>query len=604
MSPPVVTRRDLDWNAVCSKTQTFTADQLLSYNAAGIDPFLILVAQVLGQQFSIAAKGQRNLANAFASLPQAEFFGLTMGIGHSDRHPARLLANLDGGFDFLGICGCLSENYSEDVVVGVIVGLLKVFQIPDRLLPSDSQWRNLIHLCHGVLASSGFGLLITRAGTAVNLTGSSANIRTIIHGLWGMSDLVQGSQRKISIDAGSDAFWFAAVAEWLFDLSFVVDNVQGLTLLSSPGVETNKIQVSISTRDPSFREDSPDLLPLSEAFPNSSTPVTGGRVTWEKIFRSCFGRTFTDIESRLLADGVSSLAGLTAASIEHTHADIQAYFYPQASAVTGSRGSGLLETVTSWFPELRRLAPQMGRYANVSFQEARDKCDEVTATLKAECMCNFCGNASETSTEYCKHSLLIFILSLGLVAARSVVVTGLYPKRSGIIEMYRFHHERRKHWVLHERVKENDEFMEGFVESLPSPRQLLDTACLMFAGSSPQDDIMTDETLSIAHQGIFASLTAWNPYIAGSRTNQRMRAGVSVSTGSSHVHGRLVDQGVWSQGVGTMSFAESLEMLRTRSKDLQQIVRLKGNKVEFSYILLDSGEEERAQKAGWWICED
>lgn len=603
MSPPILTHRDLDWNAVCSKTQTLTAEQLLSYNAAGIDPFLILVAQVLGQQFRLAAKGQRNLANAFASLPQAEFFGLAMGIGHSDQHPARLLLNLDGGFDFLGICGCLSENYSEDVVVGVIVGLLKVFQIPDRLLPSDCQWKKLVHLCHGVLATSGFGLLITRAGTAVNLTGSSANIRTIVHGLLGMSDLVQGSQRKISIAAGSDAFWFAAVAEWLFDLSFVVDNVPGLRLLSSPGVEADKVQVSISTHDPSFREE-PDLLPLREAFPDSPTPVTGGRVTWEKIFRSCFGRTFTDIEPRLLADGVSSLAGLTAASIEHTHADIQAYFYPQASAVTGSPGSGLLETVTSWFPELRRLAPQMGRYANVPFQEARDKCDEVTATLKAECMCNFCGNASSTSTEYCKHSLLIFILSLGLVAARSVVVAGLYPKRSGILGMYHFHHERRKHWVLHETVQANNEFMEGFVESLPSPRQLIDTACLMFAGSSPRDEVMTNETLSIAHQGIFASLTAWNPYIAGSRTKMRMRAGVSVSAGSSHVHGRLVSQGVWSAGVGTMSFAESLEMLRTRPKELQQILRLKENKVEFSYILLESGEGERAQKAGWWICED
>lgn len=604
MSPPTVPVRDLDWEAVCAESQTFTNDQLLSYNAAGIDPFLILVAQVLGQQFRLPPKGQRNLANAFASLPQAEFFGLTMGIGYSERHPARLLANLAGGFDFLGVCGCLSEYYSEDVVVGVIVGLLKAYKIPDRLLPNTSQWSHLLHLCHGVLATSGFGLLITRAGTAVKLTGMSANIKTIVSGMLAMNDIVQGTQNRVSIVAGSDAYWFAAVAEWLFDLKFVVENVSGMSLVSSPVVEPSRAQVHVSTKDPSFREDSVDLLPLAEAFPNNSTPVTGGRVTWEKIFRSCFGRAFTDIDSRLLADGVSSLAGLTAGSIQHAHADIRAYFYPQASAVTGSTGAGFVETVTGWFPELRRLAPQMGRYANASFQEARDKCDEVTATLKAECMCDFCGNASSTSNEYCKHTLLMFILALGLVVARTVVVANLYPKRSGILALYHAYHARRTHWVKHGQVKPNDEFMEDFFSGLPSSRNLIETACLMFAGSSPAENVMTDETLSISHQGIFVSLTAWNPYMAGSQTKMQMRAGVSVSAGSSHVHGRIVSQGVWSQGVGNLSFSDSLEVLRTRPQEVNQIIRLSNDKMEVSYVFLGSEEEDMAKRAGWWICDD
>lgn len=594
----VSTGRNIDWLAFRQKSQTFTLTQLLEYNAAGTDPYIVQVAELLGQQIRLGLPGQRNLANAFGSLPQAEFFGQHIGIGYPDGHPARTLANSDGGFMFLGVCAALSEYYAEDVVVGVIMEMLSVFDIPINLAPSDLQWKTLVHLCYGVLSTSPFGLLITRSGTALPLEGASANIRLIVDGLLGMSDIVDGAEKKISLSVGVDVYWFAAVAEYLFGLSFYIEHESGTTLASSPGVDATHAQVQLSTQPPNFRQDSPDLRPLLDLYPGT-IPVTGGRVGWEKLFRSCFGRAFTDIDNHLLADGVSCLAGIVAASIEHQQTNTQLYFLPQASTVPGLSGSGLVETLTGWFPELRRLAPQMGKYAHAPFQEARDRLDEVTAALSAACMCSFCGNASSTSTDFCKHTLLVYVLNLGLTIARTVTVPNLFPKRSGILSAYRQHHEIRKDFVTNNRrVEKAEDFMDNLASFFPTPRTLIEETCNIFTGTQP-DGRLTEETLALSHEGIFVSVTAWNPLIR--RSEVRQRAGVAVTSGSSHFQSRIVHQALWSKGLGGLSYSESLEVLRTRPKDVQRIVKMKEGYLYFSFVFTDSEKEKEAERNGWTI---
>lgn len=592
------TKRSIDWLTFGNKSQAFTPSQLLEYNAAAIDPYLVQIAELLGQQIRIGPAGQRNLANAFGSLPQSEFFGEHIGIGYSSGHPARLLSSSDGGFIFLGVCAALLEYYSEDVTVGVIMDMLRIFDIPPNFAPSDVQWTTLVRLCNGVLSTSPFGLLITRSGSALPLEGANANLRLIVDGLLGMSDIVRGTESNISLSVGVDVYWFAAIAEYLFGLSYHVEHEAGTTLAASLGVDVAHAQVYLSTKSPSFRQDSPDLRPLIDLYPNT-IPVTGGRVGWEKLFRSCFGRAFTDIDKHLLTDCVSCLAGLVAASIEHTDADTKLFFLPQASTVPGLSGSGLVETLTGWFPELRRLAPQMGKYAHAPFQEARDRLDEVTAALSAACMCSFCGNASSTSTDFCKHSLIIYVLNLGLTIARTVVIPNLFPKRSGILSAYRRHHESRMDFVINNRrLEKAEDFMNSMASFMPTPRSLTDECCNIFTGSRPGPRL-TEETLALSHGGIFVSVTAWNPSIR--RSEVRQRAGVAVSSGASHFQSRIMNQALWSKGVGDLSFSESLEVLRTRPKDVQRIVKMKDGYLYFSFVFIDADKETEAERNGWTV---
>lgn len=595
--------RVIDWAAVAKKAHTFSGDQLMQYMAAGVDPYTVQIAQVLGQQFKLAPHGQRNLANAFASLPQAEFYRQRLGLGFSDRHIARLLANSDDGFVFLGICACLGEYYTEDVVVGVLMQMLRSFDIPVHMAPGGMQWKTLVHLCKGVLATSPFGILITRAGTAPQLSGDHVNLRTIVTGLLGMSDVVNGVEKHLSLTGGADVYWFAAVAEYLFDLTMVIRDRSGEVLftLDSGAAEP---QVTLQAAEPHLSGHSFDLSPLSELY-GDIIPASGGRVGWEKLFRSCFGRAFTNIEPRLIAEFIGGAACLTSESLKHDHTNTQVYFLPQASSIPGLSGVGLVATLTSWFPELRGLAPRMEKISRWSFQEARDKMDEVSEILDSSCMCDSCGNASSTSTEICKHSLVEVMMGLGLLIARTVVVPNLFPKRSGILAFYKRYHAGRVS-AKGQRKNEPEDFMELFSACLPTPREMIENMCLLFTGTIPQQNM--DETVSISHEGIFVSLTSWRPDSAATdATNEharvRQRAGVSVFTGSSSFHGRIFDRGYWARSFGeaSMSFSESFELMRTRPKDLTQISRPNKGNMEISFIFSGKGEEEKARELGWEV---
>lgn len=613
--PPSSHQPVIDWSVFAVERHDFTTDQLLSYNATGVDPYLIQIAQIIGSRFKLALQGQRNLANAFASLPLAEFYGRRMGIGFSDRQVARLLSTSEGGFVFLGICGCLCEYFAEDVVVGVIMLFLRSFQTPrilPELEPSDAQWRKLVQLCHGALATSPFGVLITRGGPASPVAGEHVNLTTIVDGLVSMSLLVGGDVKHISIhDAGPDAHWFAAVAEYLFDLRVVIQDPSGAIIYSSSGENVVEPQLNIRAEPATFGRRSIDLWPLSQLYPGELI-ATGGRVTWEKLFRSCFGKAFTDIENSLLAEFVGGAASLTSATLKRDNTNAQAYFLPQASSIPGLSGHGLVETLTSWFPELRRLAPQMERVSRLPFQQARDKMDDVSVIIDSSCMCSTCGNAPPTSTDFCKHSLVEVVMHLGLFIARAVVIPNLFPKRSGMLSIYeRYHAGRVAYKAAGKRLNEPEAFMDMFAAALPTTRTMIETMCLLFAGTVPTE--ITDNTLAIAHDGLFVSVNAWNPNSGtpdplNDHVLIRQRAGVAVSTGSSHLYGRIYNHSYWARaGLGnetdeqSLSFSESLELLRTRPHDLVQIVKPKDGQLMFSFVQRGIGKEERAARLGWQV---
>ena len=590
-----------DWPSLATATHSFTTHQLQQYNAAGGDPYLIQIAELLGSQFNISLQGQRNLANAFSSLPQAEFYGQRMGIGFSDRHLARILLESDNAFAFLSVLGCLGEYFAEDVVVAVIMELVKSFSrdaIPEPNRPDDFQWKRLVHLCQGVLATSPFGTMVSRNHEIIRTETEHVSVSTIAKGLVSMSSASRYSSERVSLEhAGSDAFWFAAVAEYLFDLRVNIQDGNGEQIYFQPGVDATNAQVRIRCSKPLYSELSPEQWPLARAFPDicnfhgsfpvkagivsqpraTVSPVRGGRVTWDKLFRSCFGRTFTDIDSSLIAGFIGCAASLTTSALRYSHKTSQEIFLPHASTIRGLSGHGLVETVTSWFPELRRMAPQMGKFARLPFQEARNKCDEFSAALESGCMCSSCGNAPATSIEFCKHSVVEVIMDLGLFIARTVVIPNLFPKRQGILAFYERHHAAGIVYRA-QKAPDTEAFLQGFV--LPTPRDMVESMCMVFTGSVPKT--LMDSTLAISHEGATVSLTAWTPS-AGVRDPEndhimiRQRAGVNVSTGSSHLFGRISDHAYWVPFASStddskgepLSLGETLEFLRTKPKESQ-----------------------------------
>ncbi|KAJ9610765.1 hypothetical protein H2200_005542 [Cladophialophora chaetospira] len=628
------TSQEQDWSSLLKASHSFTTEQLQHFNAAGVDPYLVQFAQVLGSHFTIPQQGLRNLANAFSSLPQAEFYGQRMGIGFSDRHIAKVLAESDGGFAFLSIIGCLGEYVSEDLVVAVILKLVRVLAsagLPEGFEPSDFQWKRLVHLCHGVLATSPFGPLITKDVKGTEATDEHVGSSQIVKALLDMNTAASRKSTNVSLDhAGADALFFAAVAEYLFDLEVVVLDADGK---DEAGRDATNAQCVIRSGQPLPDEDPFDLSTLGTAlpdisdsrgsghvwkartpadFPRIKSPVTGGRVTWNNLFRCCFGQTFTDIEPALIADFTGGAASLLASSLQYGNTKSQEFFLPHASTVRGLSGFGLVETVTSWFPELRKMAPQMGKAARQPFQPARDRMDEVSRILESRCKCGVCGNASASSTEFCSHSVVEVIMELGLYIARAVVIPNLYPKRSGVLAFYERLHAGRMLYRSQE-APATEAFMQGFIAAFPTPRNMIETMCMLFTGSVPMNT--KESTLAITHEGITVSLTAWAsksgvPDPENEHVLIRQRAGVNVSSGTSHLYGRICNQAYWvpafkavesNDQAPPLTFSESIEMLRTKPKELKQIVKPRMGGLMFSYIRVDKHEEDQATKLGWVV---
>jgi len=419
----------------------------------------------------------------------------------------------------------------------------------------------------------------------------------IVTGLVRMSDIVGGSTKQLPIEHKVfDPFWFAEVADYLFDLNVVVKGVD------TPASDASNAQIIIEPDDLPQKDESIDLWPLSKAYPDC-TPITGGRVKWETIFRSSFGKTFTGLDPSHIAEFTGCAASLIAATLQHDNTNPQAFFLSHPSTVRGLSGYGLVETVTSWFPELRRMAPQMGKSSRLPFQPARDRCDEISDVLDASCMCDSCGNASPTSKELCKHTMVEVVMSLGLLIARTVVIPNLFPKRAGVLAFYeRLHKGRLSYKGKQSPVPEG--FMKDLVAALPTPKSMIETMCLIFTGSIPSN--IKDNTLSITHEGISVTVTAWNPNSGARDQNNedRQRAGVNVWAGTLHLHGRVFNHGYWVPAFGDetdLSFKESFELLRTRPKEVKQCVKANMGDLMFSYIRVGDSEIERAQNLGWLV---
>ena len=154
---------------------------------------------------------------------------------------------------------------------------------------------------------------------------------------------------------------------------------------------------------------------------------------------------------------------------------------------------------------------------------------------------------------------------------------------------------------------EAETFMDGLAASLPTPKYMIETMCLLFTGSVPED--VKDNTVSVTHEGICVSINAWasgNHKPRKEETFTRQRAGVNVRVGTMHLHGRVFDRGYWvpafgGGGGGGLSLTETFELLRTKPESVQQIVKPSKGDMMFSSIRAGTSEVDRASKLGWLV---
>jgi hypothetical protein len=551
----------IDWSS-WTKTRPLNVDALDQFNAMGVDPYTALVAGALCERFKFSSHGDQNIGHAFGALPVAAHTSV-FGIRYPPRHIAPLLLRSDSGSSFLAICGVLCEYYPCDLVVGFFKVMASRSNLPFNMMPTTAQWTELIETCAGTLATSEFGTIITKYAQACEATISSDPVQ--------VADWLLAINSKATQALSGDGPFLAAVSEWLFSRDFVIQ-----TETSTDTVNQSKLIIHAKK---------PGQIP------------TAGRVHWNSVFRTCFGQAWRELDKETLTGIIAAASGMTHATLLQSGRNPKTFFLHHEIGIPQLAGYGVNETILAWFAELRPLGPGIPRFHkshHYDGDQAHPYFDIGLKELEKKCSCSSCGDGSSV---VCKVSLAETIVGLGLYVARMVVVPNLYPKVSGIQAFYRMLHENRL-TIQKPDVSHCQYLIQGLVEDLPTPQKMLEVACTLFTGvTSPS---LSGNIMSIRLYGFHIIITylKFNP---DDPPDSRPAASVQVCNGGFSFYDRFVRADRWDPGVANMSIEEAFENIKSRPKEMKQIVKMENDVKRVSAILLNQGLEAKAEEQGWMV---
>ena len=592
---------EIDWS-MFGKTRPLDLDDLRRFSSADLDPYTVQLGQRLCHRFTFSPHGHRNLSSALSALAEGQGFRGNFEIGFGSQHVVHTTLKSDSGFLLTAITAALAEYYHEDFVVDFFKLLARESNVPVELVPIELQWRRMVNVLYGVLATSPFGVLLANFENVCPAGLQTASPETILDALDSMSKLTRHTGNPVELSVRADIVWIASAARWLYDLKIIIQSQALDEIYRSPGVQNPRdADLILRCSGPSAR-----AVAVSQAgFDHIRSEarigdvIRGGRVAFDNLFRSCFRDAFSDLDENLLAAYLSCAAHILQESLLGTGTDSRTIFLAQTSTTPGLLEHGLIETITAWFPELQRLVHRLRHYKRLSYDESRKVFDEKVHQLQKQCICATCRCDNSTSMEICKITLVEVIVSLGLNIARMVVSPRLYPKRDGVIAFYKQHHAMREARSKDNLPSPSEEFVKTFVESMPLPVEILEMGFLLFAHSNLNAD---SNVMGMTHAGLTIFLNGRGEQHDALGAKSKHFVGVTVATGSLCLYGHEARLELWDKGVTDLGIEQAWESLRVDARETRQIMKWRGEDMLCSFVRKDSEEEQRqAKEDGWWV---
>jgi hypothetical protein len=317
---------------------------------------------------------------------------------------------------------------------------------------------------------------------SVQLSTSRVKLRTDARGcptatamaeaLRGMAKVSWGKVTKIELSGCYAIGWFAALAEWVFGLTFAMyrsdhPEVPLKYNSTSPGMaqvvicfEMEGIQTKISNElivaANTYRLEDASSLIDNDVY-ESTIELVSGRVPWDRCLEHVFGFTFRKMMNRraTIGKGIASAAKLfetlSHAGEEWSEKDTyycRSYFF-------ASSGHGFIANTVESFPELVAVRQNADReYAEMkSFSDAKAKYEQVICALQEACCCVVCGTM-ETDDEhagFCSVVLFETIIWMSQVLSGVDTVHGIHPRTMGLHSCYYRQLDTRKQTEVSER---------------------------------------------------------------------------------------------------------------------------------------------------------
>ena len=502
---------------------------------AGIDLYASWVSMVLSKTFVLSVQGQRNINTALNNLPVYFTPGESLTFGWSLEHALRNRGVHENGYEHLALEVVLTESFPERYAARVLHQLAIADAGPSDITPHFTQMRNLARASSGSFASSDFGQLVedymrldpyNRAIREESGDfGSAPSPKSLSLALRALSKATDGRGKQMTIVGGSVVGWFAAVIEWLFDLRMAIYSSAGECLYTNSEDQSTQVLLVYdetpgihATMEPWTQDSAHAKEVVTRPRPDAGTTCAiqfGGRIVWNSLLVRVFGRSFTTLdhqESNTLGTAIGSAARAFQSLAEDKRFDN--VDSAQGGPDPASFGSGLVQTLTNWLPELRHLQGRMERQLKPSFLEARNAYFEQIHRLQSVCGCSTCArrdtNTSASNTQrpahgYCLTVLVETIIALGLALSRTTVAPQINPTRLGIQRVYANQVAKRTEArdfdvsdIRHFTIVYGNEW-----NALDARR--LQTCAEIFSGSQPTRDL-PQNLVALAHEGICVSL--------------------------------------------------------------------------------------------------
>ncbi|KAK5052702.1 hypothetical protein LTR84_002568 [Exophiala bonariae] len=511
---------------------------LLRFSGARADPYTRFVASLIFHDIKLSVKGQRNINHAFTNLPVYDSIApdRRLAFGWGEDNVIRDKVIQEGlSYDHLAILTALGENFHEVYGAKVLQALTSSIAGPKDMKPHFSQWRAAMHACNGLLATTDFGILVEEyvrldpyRVMLVNDIESIFPPATIAEALQALIRVSANHEKQVTFIGSAVISWFGSVAEWLCDLRVAVYDSAGALLHSTHrGLEAQVVLVFVEAPGIKFsfepwKEDAVDIAKLSitaQVYPsNVHTTPFSGRVAWQSLLPRVFGTSFHYLDHEeskafggMIGGAAKMFQGLALGEGHEKHTELVS---TQNRSNTASYGSGLVETLTNWLPELRRFQGRMERALKLNHEDASRAYVEYLIKIRKACHCGICTSKEEVDSEkeglppshgYCLAVIVETIISLGLVLSRMTVSPGIFPSRAGIQSFYAGQVQKRMearglHWTEHFKLVYGNEW------NAPAARRL-QNAAQIFAGSRPEKDL-PDNLVALSHEGICAYFVA------------------------------------------------------------------------------------------------
>jgi len=410
---PFPQQGQVDWAVLGKYTVEFTVDAISRLSKAGIEALTICAAKVIFNQVKL---GEQRVIDALENTKAFPSYGEALWLGFGIKHIVRSLSESQQGIACIGICSCMTEEFSTSTSAKILRELFELYDPPAELRPSLRQWYALIQACEGVVASTNFGLILSELARICLLDGHR-NIRTssapknIAKVLKGLFDVSKGAVEKIYISGGADCAWLAAVAHWLLGLRVVIQDQSGDPVyrpgnLKSTTAQDSQVIIYYGTSKP----ETSALVQKSYVVPSGRLLVTNldipeddillhGRLNWSTCLCDTFGKQMK-LLLKSFGPHTGACLGSAARIYEHLSCDSEQVLlsdevYAYGNGIPGlfSFGRGSLIQARDMFPELRD-APDLLHAMEISQgrspEAAVKEFSESINSLRTRCKCSVC----------------------------------------------------------------------------------------------------------------------------------------------------------------------------------------------------------------------